>query len=67
MSLQACRILWGALYDRIGYRKCVITIGVFVTAGVSALPLLKYLGESADILQGRLTMRWRGKLYNLQF
>ena len=41
--LQACRILWGLLYDRIGYRKCFIIIGVFVSLGVSSLPLLKYL------------------------
>ena len=41
---QACRILWGLLYDRIGYRKCFIIIGVFVSLGVSSLPLLKYLG-----------------------
>ena len=41
----ACRILWGLLYDRIGYRKCFLIIGLVVSAGVSALPLLKYLGE----------------------
>ena len=51
LSLQACRILWGALYDRIGYRKCIIIIAVFVTAGVSSLPLLKYLGQSPPPLQ----------------
>ena len=40
-----CRIVWGLLYDRFGYRSCVIFIGTCVTAGVSALPLLEYLGE----------------------
>ena len=40
-----CRIVWGLLYDRFGYRSCVIFIGSCVTLGVSALPLLEYLGE----------------------
>ena len=43
--MQVCRIVWGLLYDRFGYRSCVIFIGTCVTAGVSALPLLEYLGE----------------------
>ena len=43
--MQVCRIVWGLLYDRFGYRRCVIFIGSCVTAGVSALPLLEYLGE----------------------
>ena len=40
-----CRIVWGLLYDRFGYRSCVIFIGTCVTLGVSGLPLLEYLGE----------------------
>ena len=41
-----CRIVWGLLYDRFGYRSCIIFIGTCVTLGVSALPLLEYLGET---------------------
>ena len=37
--------MWGLLYDRFGYRSCIIFIGTCVTLGVSALPLLEYLGE----------------------
>ena len=44
----ACRILWGLLFDRIGYRKCFLIIGTFVSIGVTSLPLLKYLGETDD-------------------
>ena len=44
----ACRILWGLLYDRIGYRKCFLIIGTFVSVGVTSLPLLKYLGEDRN-------------------
>ena len=44
----ACRILWGLLFDRIGYRKCFLIIGTFVSIGVTSLPLLKYLGEAED-------------------
>ena len=41
---QVCRILWGLLYDRLGYRKCFLVIGALVSAGIASLPLLKYLG-----------------------
>ena len=43
--MRVCRIVWGLLYDRFGYRSCVIFIGTCVTLGVSGLPLLEYLGE----------------------
>ena len=43
--MQVCRVVWGLLYDRFGYRSCVIFIGTCVTLGVSGLPLLEYLGE----------------------
>ena len=42
---QFCRILWGLLYDRLGYRKCFLVIGALVSAGIASLPLLKYLGK----------------------
>ena len=45
LGVQVCRIVWGLLYDRFGYRSCVIFIGTCVTLGVSGLPLLEYLGE----------------------
>ena len=44
--VQVCRIVWGLLYDRFGYKRCVIFIGTCVTLGVSGLPLLKYLGDN---------------------
>ena len=46
LDVQVCRIVWGLLYDRFGYKRCVIFIGTCVTLGVSGLPLLKYLGDN---------------------
>ena len=45
LGVQVCRIVWGLLYDRFGYRSCIIFIGTCITLGVSGLPLLEYLGE----------------------
>ena len=41
-----CRIVWGLIYDRIGYKNCMLIISACVTIGVSALPALKLLGKS---------------------
>ena len=40
-----CRVVWGGLYDRIGYKKCLVIISLSVSLGVSSLPLLKFLGK----------------------
>ena len=40
-----CRIVWGLIYDRIGYKNCIIIISVCVTVGVSFLPALNLLGK----------------------
>ena len=42
----ACRIVWGLIYDRIGYKNCMLIISACVTLAVSALPALKLLGKS---------------------
>ena len=41
----ACRIVWGLIYDRIGYKNCMLIISAAVTLAVSALPALKLLGK----------------------
>jgi len=38
-----CRIVWGLIYDKIGYKKCIIIISIIVCLSVSSLPLLKLL------------------------
>ena len=43
--MKVCKIVWGLLYDKFGYRKCVMFIGSCVAAGMLALPLLEFLGE----------------------
>ena len=40
---QVCRIVWGLIYDKIGYKKCIIIISIIVCLSVSSLPLLKLL------------------------
>ena len=36
------------MFDRIGYKRSTITIAVCVCLGVTALPLLQFLGELKD-------------------
>jgi len=43
-----CRILWGTLYDRFGYRKCTLAIGLTVTAVTFSLPLLNLCEKNSD-------------------
>ena len=43
----SCRIFWGFSYDRFGFRKCMIVIGVVTTAMTALLPLLPYLGQES--------------------
>ena len=43
----SCRIFWGFSYDRFGFRKCMILIGVVTTAMTATLPLLPYLGQES--------------------
>ena len=42
-----CRLFWGLSYDRFGFRKCMILIGVVTTAMTATLPLLPYLGQES--------------------
>ena len=46
--LKTSRIFWGLLFDRIGYKRSTITIAVCVCLGVTALPLLQFLGGIKD-------------------
>ena len=39
------RIFWGLMYDKIGYRKCMMIIGACVTVVIPSLPLLTLLGK----------------------
>ena len=43
--MKTSRIVWGLLFDRIGYKRSTIIIAVCVSLGVTALPLLQFLGE----------------------
>ena len=46
--VQLSRILWGLAFDKIGYKKCCIIIGICVTIGISSLPLLLFLGKKCQ-------------------
>ena len=46
--IQLSRILWGLAFDKIGYKKCCIIIGICVTIGISSLPLLLFLGKKCQ-------------------
>ena len=46
----ACRIVWGLIYDRIGYKNCMLIISACVSLGVSALPALRLLGKKVVVV-----------------
>ena len=48
LIFKTSRIFWGLLFDRIGYKRSTITIAVCVCLGVTALPLLQFLGGLKD-------------------
>lgn len=59
----SCRIFWGLVYDRVGYKKCFIVIAVAVTVATSTLPLLPYIGS--DTLTVKLCYGlWMAVLYS---
>ena len=39
-----CRIFWGYFYDKAGFKKCFLFIGLTVTVVTALLPTLPYLG-----------------------
>lgn len=41
----SCRIVWGFLYDRFGFKACFLAIGIGVTVITFCLPALPYLGK----------------------
>ena len=43
-----CRILWGLSYDRFGFRKCMISLGLITTVLTASLSLLPYLGQETE-------------------
>ena len=45
LCFQTSRIIWGLLFDRIGYKKCTITIGLCVAVGTCSFALLEFLGR----------------------
>ena len=52
VGLQFSRIIWGLLFDKIGYKRSTLIIGVCVCIGVSVLPLLQFLGNKHFIPSG---------------
>ena len=51
ISNGLCRIAWGYSYDKIGFKRCFITIGLAVTLGTAVLPLLPLLGQDTIAAQ----------------
>lgn len=45
------RILWGSLYDRFGYRRCTLAIGLTVTAVTLSLPLLNLCERNSHVVR----------------
>ena len=45
-----CRIFWGYFYDKAGFKKCFLFIGLVVTVVTALLPTLPYLGTKQPIL-----------------
>jgi len=42
-----CRIFWGLLYDRLGFRGCYLMLGVIVTCVTGVLPFIPYLAHES--------------------
>ena len=45
IHFKLARIIWGLAFDKIGYKKSTIIIGICVAIGISSLPLLQFLGK----------------------
>ena len=40
-----CRIFWGYFYDKAGFKKCFLCIGLTVTVVTALLPTLPFIGR----------------------
>jgi len=47
----AARIFWGLMYDKLGYKICMLIVSVTVTIGIAALPLLTYLNPDTVVVR----------------
>ena len=44
MLIHIRRIFWGRMFDKLGYKTCLLIIGITVTVIIPSLPLLTLLG-----------------------
>jgi len=58
----ACRIFWGLIYDRIGFKWCFCSIAVVVTLATSTLPVLPYISSNSLTLKLSYGL-WMSVLY----
>ena len=42
------RIFWGLMFDRVGYKVCMLTVGITVTLVIAVVPTLTLIGEQNE-------------------